>query len=283
MSENIITINIQGGLGNQMFQIATLYATATKYNIKPLIANISESPSIFKNRNVYWNSVFSKVNITDVSSIQRHKYMIISEKSSKYTKIKINKDSLHSYLLNGYFQSPKYFNLYRNMILDLFKLPDDMMQTINNIKDEIISLLANNKESVAIHVRRGDYLKLSHFHIVQNMTYYNEAMDLFDNHNFIVFSDDIEWCKQNFNHSNVYFMDYNNIKTNIDIMPLDVIEIYLMSCFDHNIIGNSSFSWWSAWMNKNKNKKIVAPSKWFGDKNKNDEIKDIYDEGWFVL
>ena len=283
MSENIITVNIQGGLGNQMFQIATLYAIARKYNIKPLVANISESPSIFKNRNVYWDSVFSKVNMTDVYSIQRHKYIVISEKSSKYTKININQDHLNSYLLNGYFQSPKYFNKHRDMILDLFTLPDNMMQIINNIKNEITSSFANNKMTVAIHVRRGDYLKLSHFHIVQNMTYYNMAMDLFDNHNFIVFSDDIEWCKQNFNCSDTYFMDYNNIKTNINMMPLDVIEMYLMACFDHNIIGNSSFSWWSAWMNKNIDKKIVAPSKWFGDKNKNDEIKDIYDEGWFVL
>jgi hypothetical protein len=277
--ENKITVNIQGGLGNQMFQIATLYAVAHDNNIEYIVQHIKESPSVFKNRPVYWDNIFKKVKTTELL-YKFSNILQIREQSSLYNKIVLNNNINNIlYLLNGYFQSEKYFSHIRDKILSLFSLNEEQNMIINTIKQTIKSKINNNKECVAVHVRRGDYLKLSHFHVVQTMDYYNNAMLQFENVNFIIFSDDIVWCRENFKNDNNYF--YENINNNI--LPSDVIEMYLMSLFEHNIIANSSFSWWAAWMNKNENKKVIAPSRWLVDNHNNNMMKDIYCDKWVRL
>ena len=123
-------------------------------------------------------------------------------------------------------------------------------------------MLKQIKESnaVSLHVRRGDYL-LHDVHNTDKLEYYTKAMTYLeskvDNPTYFMFSDDIEWVKQNFRSQHkMIFVDFNDAKTNYE-------DIKLMSNCKHNIIANSSFSWWSAWLNTNPNKIVTAPQVWF--------------------
>jgi hypothetical protein len=91
---------------------------------------------------------------------------------------------------------------------------------------------------------------------------------------FYVFSDDIEWCKNFFSD----ILDFEFISGNNEIR-----DLYLMSSCENNIIANSSFSWWGAWLNKNPNKKVIAPSVWFGPAKKNVITEDLYCKNWIKL
>jgi hypothetical protein len=271
-----ISIDICGGLGNQLFQIACVYSLCYKYNTEPIFLKLESSPSIFKNRPVYFDNLLKKIKICDAKYYENLSFIPIKENNASYKEIIL--DNLFvSYKLSGYYQSPKYFNNYRDKIIDLFSLDDIYNERIGKIYKNIKN---NFNETVSLHVRRGDYLKLSHFHTNIVKKYYDEAMNYFsDSILCVIFSDDIEWCKANFNYKNMFFVE--NIY--LDSLPNDVIELKLMNLCDNNIIANSSFSWWGAWLNTNINKKVIAPKRWFEDDVKNDEIKDIYDTEWIII
>ena len=112
--------------------------------------------------------------------------------------------------------------------------------------------LLTDGTTCAIHVRRGDYLKFPHMHNSRTMDYYNKAMKIVKADTYLIFSDDIKWCKEQFVGDEYHFMD-----------DRDYIEMFLMSKCDHNIMCSSSFSWWGSYLNKNPNKIVVAPKKWF--------------------
>jgi len=148
--------------------------------------------------------------------------------------------------LNGYFQSHLYFDHCRKEVLSYFNLKQDHLDYIFDKYPDI-----ENKNS--IHVRRGDYLTLQQFHPIQSLEYYKNGMDYIDSsEEYCVFSDDREWCKENFKGSKYIFIEEE-----------DVTELFMMSLCKNNITANSSFSWWAAYLNKNSNKKVVAPSNWF--------------------
>ena len=123
-------------------------------------------------------------------------------------------------------------------------------------------------------MRRGDYLKLSEFHAVLGKEYYDKAMSKYHGAKFVFFSDDIEWCKKNFSSiENTHFVEGET----------DVVDLYFMSIMKHNIIANSTFSWWGAWLNKNPDKIVIAPHKWYGPKNSHLEDNDIIPEHWRIV
>ena len=135
--------------------------------------------------------------------------------------------------------------------MNFYVLDEEKNNIVNTLFFKITKNI--NLEIVSIHVRRGDYIKLQNYHLLLPKKYYDKAISLFKDCFFIIFSDDIEWCKLNINSINVYFSECNQ----------DYIDLFLMSKCHHNIISNSSFSWWGAYLNKNINKKVVCPSKWF--------------------
>jgi hypothetical protein len=105
------------------------------------------------------------------------------------------------------------------------------------------------------------------------MDYYRNAIAEFsDDTRFLVFSDDIQWCKENFKGDNFHFIEGEK----------DYVDLYLMSLCNNNIIANSSFSWWGAWLNNTPNKKVIAPKQWFG-KAKQLNTKDLIPETWIIL
>ena len=112
-----------------------------------------------------------------------------------------------------------------------------------------------DENSISLHLRRTDYLTSNGYHPVQDISYFSDGIDIIGDYNKIyVFSDEIEWCKTNLNFQRMVFMEgYSNIE-----------DLRLMSLCKYNIIANSSFSWWAAWLNENKDKKVIAPKQWFG-------------------
>jgi hypothetical protein len=134
--------------------------------------------------------------------------------------------------------------------------------------------------SVSIHIRCGDYLSPKYISIyggICTIEYYKRAISYIlqtvDNPVFFIFSDDIEWTKDNITINNAIFVS-NNKGIN------SFLDMYLMSICKHNIIANSSFSWWGAYLNKNKNKKVIMPNRWF-----NSKLPDpnVFDSKWIKL
>jgi GR25 family glycosyltransferase involved in LPS biosynthesis len=274
-----LSCNLKGGLGNQMFQIAATYATAWDNNLEAVFEKIHESPSVFKPRNVYWDTVLHKVNMKKSNEYNKIEFLQFGFNNSSYRPINLVHNK--SYKMDGYFQNPQFFNKYKQQILELFSLSNNLQ----NVVDNVYNNLNDNHNTVSIHVRRGDYLKLQHFHPVQDMTYFMNAIKTIndrkpDNYLYLIFSDDLEWCKNNFSKLNIQ-CKYVDINRN-DI-PKDVLDMYLMSKCNHNIISNSSFSWWSAYMNKNVDKIICLPHYWFTNPEQNKDGMNIVDTGMIVL
>jgi hypothetical protein len=271
-----ITGNFCGGLGNQLFIAACVEVLAREYNLIPIYKKLDSSPSIFKNRPVYFNNIMKKLNVVNEDVYNKINFIKVKEISSAYNPIILKSNK--SYMLEGYFQSPKYFKKYINEIRELFSFDG-----LSEIESHYRKLSDKYLNTVSIHVRRGDYLMLSHFHNVLPLSYYEQAVKHFgENSLFLVFSDDIEWCKENLanlNLKNIMYIE-NLPKSNI---PGDLFELQLMSLCNGNIIANSSFSAWAAYLNKNVNKKVIAPRQWFVPEDANSAISDIRDNDWITI
>jgi len=129
----------------------------------------------------------------------------------------------------------------------------------------------NVSNYTSLHVRRTDYVQKAGFHPPCSMEYYEKALSIIEG-NVLVFSDDLDWCKETFLGDRFTFISGNR----------DYQDLFLMSMCKNNIIANSSFSWWGAWLNTNLNKKVIAPKKWFGPHLK-ESSDDIYPNTWEVI
>ena len=164
----------------------------------------------------------------------------------------------------GYFQSEKYFSHCEKEIREQFAFDE---------KEHMFAWHHVNKGTydnpICVHVRRGDYAHYNGIHDFPGKDYYHEAMKEFPDGRFVFYSDDLDWCREEFPGHD--YVDKKN--------PYQALQS--MSCCRGHIIANSSFSWWAAWL-RGKNGKTVAPSKWFGPKGQQD-WQDIYCEGWKVI
>jgi len=270
MSKKITPV-LQGGLGNTLFQIATAYAYSLEHNYEFELYDNLYIPCHHPSLDSYRDNIFSNIKISSANG-EFHKY---DELSFCYNKIpKFDKNLI----LYGYFQSDKYFKKYENEIKKLFDFDSKL------VKKYLIELKQKN---CSIHIRRGDYLNLQNCYPIPNIQYYKKAISFFDPDTlFFIFSNDIEWCKKELNcetigTDNVIFIDGN---TGQD-------DLLLMSKCQNNIIANSSFSWWGAWLNQNLNKKIISPKNWFsenyakhicGDKHTTYK-QDLIPESWTTI
>lgn len=250
-----------GGLGNQLFQTAAVLAIAKEKNKKPIF---HPKPNQNCSRKIdYNNSYFHKIERTT----QPLNYPMFKENGFAYKPIQINNDTM----LFGYFQSEKYFKNHKNYILDTLTLPDKVKNQLN----EKYKNLIGREDTVSVHVRRGDYVRLQHFHTVQSLDYYKKGIEKFSEDSmFVIFSDDLNWCKQQ--------ELFKGLKNKQFVQDIDYNELYLMSLCRNHIIANSSFSWWGAYMNRNENKKIICPQNWFGPKGPKD-LQDIRPSEWTII
>lgn len=237
-----------------LFQIAATMEFARKHNVEYSFPNLKEHLHYVKNE-THFNP--------NLKCVKHYEHLFRNLKTIKpsntikkinfpfhYVDWEIPKNCL----IEGFFQSEKYFKQSRTKILSLF----EKTSTINK---------------VSVHIRRGDYIKNPNYHNVLSKKYYDKAFEMFPNHEFLIFSDDIEWCKNNFIGQRYLFYTEKT----------DLEEMVAMSSCEHNIIANSSFSWWGAWLNINKNKKIICPSQWVGPAFSSLNTKDIYCEDWIKI
>ena len=239
------SIGNNGRIGNQLFQIASTIGIAIE-NGHDFIFNDSEIFKYLPRLQKYTTNQFNNISNTYFESDFCHQDIKTSASSNIF--------------LRGYFQSYKYFEKNKETVLNLLEIDNPVFKNQTNI---------DFSNSCSIHIRRGDYVKIGQTHPLnphplQTIDYYKQAINIINSDKYFVFSDDINWCKENLKHQRLIFVDYP--EKNLNHFGADLCELQLMSLCENNIIANSSFSWWSAYLNNNKNKKIVAPKIWFGDK-----------------
>jgi len=240
-----------GRLGNQLFQIASTIGIATKNNAGYVFPT-------WKYSHFFEKEIPQSDDIVFQDSYH--------EKTFTYQSIHL--DSHVDWNLSGFFQSEKYFLHCRELIRSFLTLKTEHENYIQEKYGQYLKY-----PTCAIHVRRGDYLVVPENHPVQPLDYYRQAMEIVGNDNlFIVCSDDVAWCKENFKGPNFVFIEGE----------MDIIDMFVMSKCTNQIIANSSFSWWGAWLNAHQSKKLIAPSQWFGP-GINDSWRDIYLKEMIVI
>lgn len=251
-----------GRLGNQMFQYALLRAISSKNNF--VFAIPKQNHHLFE----CFDLKCKVYDLEKYSNIIR-KMRVYRENDFNYNSEVFTCGDNINYI--GNFQTEKYFSFLRKEILEDFSFKQEILDAAKQIKKKV----RKEKQLVSIHVRRGDYVNLQEYHPVCSVEYYENSLEYVKDCDIICFSDDIEWCKKNLNHlsPNISYSYSNN----------PYVDLCLMSMCEHNIIANSSFSWWSAWLNKNENKIIVAPKKWFGPKYNYHNTKDLIPQEWKLV
>jgi len=260
----MINMTVMGGLGNQLFQWACARNLQEKYG-----------------HSIQYDLSFYSGQDKRRLQLSEFKYLIFSDVEENYTLGEVGIGDSFSYAnfsrydlsqtqrrynLQGYWQSEKYFKENEDVIRKNLEIDP---HTDYHIGDNYP--FVNNEETASIHIRRTDYVSSNGYHPVQPVSYYEKALEHINYDKLIVFSDDVNWCKENLKFNNMVFSENNS----------DLEDLYLMSACSHNVIANSSFSWWAAWLNKNKDKTIVAPSNWFGPGAPSSE--DITPENWITI
>ena len=287
----MIIVRIWEGLGNQMFQYA--YARALKEKGRDVRIDLDKAyDDVFRK---YRNSASRE------NSVQNFRLSLFPLNMKRYRKYNyINRDTWvreaiywlqanslwkykfyeerepgysesmeeieGNYYIKGWFQSEEYFKSIRPILLKEF-VPRKKLRIPGKLRAAL-----NDSESVSLHVRRGDYVRLN---LALDIGYYVKAMEhmeqIYENPIFVVFSDDLEWVKKNLPINGRFILanDDKNLK--------DYEELFLMSRCRSNIISNSTFSWWGAWLNQNRNKVVIAPKKWYKAQ------RNIVPKEWTVL
>jgi hypothetical protein len=287
----MITCNLMGGLGNQLFQIFTTisYAIKSKNKFYFINAECLNDGSTCTKRYTFWNSLLNKLKPFLLEKIIPFS-KIICQNGFIFIEIETSELIGKDICLQGYFQSEKFFKENYSTIykmLDIDKQKKQILQFFyeNNI-NEIINI-NSLKNTISIHFRLGDYKTLQQFHPIMKYEYYNKALTFIQNKdanikNILYFceDEDIEIIMDTINLLKNDFSNLNFIRASSCLKDWE--QLLLMSCCEHNIIANSSFSWWGAYFNTNSNKIVCYPSLWFGQKISND-TKDVCPLEWFKI
>jgi len=278
----MIISRLNGGLGNQMFQFALGYKMSRVLNTELLLDLTLLKTDKLRSFGLGSFNISNKtitIQPEEMSFFKRffnripsNWRLIIEKNEFQYDEnILLMSGNLK---LHGYWQCPKYFNELRSDLISKYSI----LHPSEYYKKKCIELLHTN--SVSIHVRRGDYVHVestNKVHGTCDMAYYLKAMQLiYDKAGkdicFYVFSDDVEWCKKEFSQFRNLFI-LKSLSDHEDML--------LMSSCKHNIIANSSFSWWGAWLNQNPTKIVIAPEKWMNNKLTN--TKELIPDEWFRI
>lgn len=271
----MIIVKLIGGLGNQLFQYAIAKKIAIQQNVK-VILDVTPFEKYKLHKYSLEHFAFYKrfattdnlmlFNFIKAKGLKKLYYkilrkinlvVIIEEKQLNFDKSIFIKAKKNTYL-NGYWQSEKYFSDIRDIILKDLVISKPLQGKNLKFANEIKSV-----NSISLHIRRADYVtnkETEKVHGVCDLNYYRKAIEYISNkiQNPVIylFSDDINWAKENLKTTiAINFVEHNNVDTNYE-------DLRLMSLCKHNIIANSSFSWWGAWLNENPDKIVIAPKRW---------------------
>jgi hypothetical protein len=263
-----IIVKYNGGLGNQIFQWAAGTTLA-----KMLDTDLRFDMSFFKKRYArpYQMDIFENIELQPSNDIRTGLYWSLRKVKNFKSFLGLNiyhekmscfdedfKKIQDNIFVEGFFQSERYFD--PQLVLDLLKFKNPP-QGLNHE----LSQAMQAENSVSLHVRRGDYVKKAHNKKVFNeltSEHFKKACEIIfekvPNPRFYVFSDDPTWTKENIPMENAVYISHNEGAHSWE-------DLRLMSLCKHNIIANSSFSWWGAYLNKNPEKVVIAPKVWFLD------------------
>ena len=283
----MIVVKLTGGLGNQMFQYAFGRALSLHYNESVMFDSFDYSiiksffqPAyrqmgldVFNIKCIFLGGIASLVLRLLVKAKILHDF---KEKKLFAFDRAVFKEKFDYYV--GHWQTEQYFQDIESTLRKDFEFKSKLSGRNKGMANKIIKC-----NSVSVHIRRGDYLTCGALNLsdLGKYSYYQNAIALVKkkvtNPIFFVFSDDLGWVKENmsvFFKDNVNYIDLNNIKSSYK-------DMHLISLCKHNIIANSSFSWWGAWLNKNKSKLVIAPKEWCLDKDL--RVDDLIPGDWHKI
>ena len=248
-----IGIGLSGGLGNQLFSIATTLALSYKYNMYPFFRYYNSNH--YRYNNDHTNTIFKNLVFLNDENVKD--YDIYYDNNDVFDIV----DKPHNnIILNGYFQTAKNFDKYKDRIVNSLYISDEDNKIIN---DNINKFKTDGKKLLGIHFRRQDYHNLGW---VLPITYYQEALKYFNDYNVIMFTDDPEYCTN-------YFPMYSICNTGIDS-----VDMLILSKMDACIMSNSTFCWWGIYIGNIDT--VIAPFPWFPNSEYN---KNIYNEKWRLI
>lgn len=261
-----------GNLGSQIQQYFALESIA-KINNKTLVFPKASLNKGFGFK--FAKLLKTNISIIDDSYIEKFTFVGINNYAIVDNNVfNLNTDTNYAFMAR--FDLYHYWYHYIKDMVDNAQFNDDILE---KSQDQMKSI-KNTTKTISIHVRRGDYLLPQHsFYTQLNFEYYANALDRIGNlqdYQLLIFSNDIEWCKTNLSqlHHNISYIDKNS----------DYIDLCLMSLCDHNIIANSSFSWWAAYLNKNPNKIVICPKNYINNHELSSIINDnYYPPNWIAL
>ena len=292
----MVVVKLFGGLGNQLFQysfgkyLANQLNTSVRFDVQTDVILSNFTPrglglsafnikiDLATNENInemkfFSNGFFEKVErkVTQKFPSLRNTYFVESL-SHRLIEPMFIRDNCY---YEGYWQAYEYLTLnekicFNSDILAGSNISGNQIELINEIK---------TTDSVSLHIRRGDYISIkvnSKIFQICTLDYYQNAIAFIEkkieNPVFFVFSDEIEWAKENLRGDNFVFVTGNEPST----------DLYFMSLCKHNIIANSTFSWWGAWLNQDRNKIVIAPNQWYVGE-LNDSFRNLIPQCWIRI
>ena len=284
----MITCNLMGGLGNQLFQIMMVMAVAIKNEI-PFIFPYSDKLTTGVERPTYWDTFFKNIRMYTANPENfnnsnifinnlLYKHPVYNEPRFNYTEI----PKIDNVMFNGYFQSYKYFQEVQDKIFDLIGIYGIQLDILNEYPE-----LFNEKNTISMHFRLGDYKTKQDCHPILPYEYYEKSLEMvpieeLSKYNVLYFceEEDNEYVNSIIDRLKLKFQLKEFIK--VDDKIDDWKQLIIMSCCKINIIANSSFSWWGAYFNINDGKIVFYPSVWFGPSIQND-VSDMYPDSWIKI
>lgn len=274
----MITCNFMGGLGNNLFQLANLYAISKKNDLKYVIPNTVDRGNIhifnqstkLEIEDLFENK-FNTHNIDKIEFNQYYHHDMSPNNGFRYQPVYIQDNICY----NGYFQSDKYF-----LDFDIKKEFKLKSKIIEDVKQQYATSFA--KPTVALHYRLGGdrvLENIQHYHKNVSKEFYLKSLEIIckndiSKYNILLFSDNLKEAKKIL--SNIEMTEVDNNNDNIR-------DFVLMSLCDYNIIGNSTFSWWAAYLNQDNKLTIAPKSEWFGQGYKHFDLQDLFPKNWVIL
>lgn len=266
----MISIQLNGGLGNAMFQIATIEWLGKNSNHDVCFSNVDVwvydlSTSYQRSASHAEEYLFAFPN---VNFYKNHDKRFIVKRHYEVPFRYAECGPEDGDLFIGYFQSEKNFPD-PAFVKWLFQPSEDIKNKLRAYDDLFTGT------TCSIHVRRGNYVNWGEIHVIQQLDYYMTSLNYLKDKGitkFLVFSDDLNWCRNNFVGDQFVFID-----------EIDYVALFLMSRCWHHIISNSSFAWWGAWLGETPAKTTIAPRMWFGNSLPADHDADIVPERWLKI
>jgi len=271
----LITCNLMGGLGNQLFQIMTLITLAEKEKIEYVFLRTEylQSNNNETRRETYWDSMFKELSEKTKERIYFINKEYIIEKGFRYQELKLEKTT-NDKILYGHFQSYKYFE--KGFVLKKLNIIEKRNKILKKWEK------GPTYDKTAIHFRFGDYKKLTKIYTLLDVNYYIQCINKITNTKIFYYFYDKQDKEDVESIIIILKSIYKNYEFNDGTSNLkDWEECLLMSCFKNNIIANSTFSWWSGYLNTNIGHKVYYPIKWFVDKTK--DCSDLFLPEWIGI